>query len=541
MDIPSRLASIFPRPEQIPAAMRIQEPLIQREYLVNGQLEQWTGPMQDVYSPICIQTQNAAEPFFLGQCPRLDGDAALRVLDAAVRAYNNGRGVWPTMSVAERISCVENFVFRMSQKREEVVRLLMWEICKNSGDAAGEFDRTIKYIKDTIDALKELDRNSSRFVIDSGIIAQIRRAPLGTVLCMGPFNYPLNETFTTLIPALIMGNTVLFKPAKCGVLLLRPLLDAFRDSFPPGVINTLYGSGRDITPPLMRSGKVDCLAFIGSTEAADALKLQHPKPHRLRCALGMAAKNPAIVLPDADLDLSAEECSLGALSFNGQRCTGLKIIFVHQSIADEFLAKLCARISALPIGMPWEDGVKLTPLPEDGKAERMAAYVQDAVRHGAKVVNEHGGSANKTVFFPAVVYPVHEPMRLFSEEQFGPVVAVTPFTAISEPVDYIVNSRYGQQASIFGKDPEQIARLVDPLVNQVCRLNLNSQCQRGPDTFPFTGRKDSAEGTLSVSDALRVFSIRTLVAAKLNNTNKGIINGIVHDRRSKFLSDDFLI
>jgi glyceraldehyde-3-phosphate dehydrogenase (NADP+) len=108
-------------------------------------------------------------------------------------------------------------------------------------------------------------------------------------------------------------------------------------------------------------------------------------------------------------------------------------------------------------------------------------------------------------------------------------------------MEAIVQSNYGQQVAIFGTDPEQIARLVDPLVNQVCRVNLNSQCQRGPDRFPFTGRKDSAEGTLSVSDALRVFAIRTLIAAKLNDVNKEIVTRIVRDNKSRFSSTDFIL
>jgi len=105
----------------------------------------------------------------------------------------------------------------------------------------------------------------------------------------------------------------------------------------------------------------------------------------------------------------------------------------------------------------------------------------------------------------------------------------------------VIASPFGQQISLFGRDPGAMARLIDPLVNQVCRVNLNSQCQRGPDAFPFTGRKNSAEGTLSISDALRVFSIRTLVAAKGSGANKALVSGIVRRRRSAFLSTDFIL
>jgi len=358
---------------------------------------------------------------------------------------------------------------------------------------------------------------------------------------MGPFNYPLNETLTTLIPALIMGNSVIVKPPKHGVLLYGPLLQAFRDAFPKGVVNVICGEGRTIIPPLMSSGRIDVLAFIGTSKVADFLKKQHPKPHRLRCVLGLEAKNPAIILRDADLDLAIEECILGTLSFNGQRCTALKIVFVERCIADEFVGRLAGDIGKLKCGMPWEQDVFVTPLPEPGKPDYLAELVEDARRHGADIVNEGGATTCESFFYPALLHPVSEKMRVYSEEQFGPIIPVVSFDDVEEPIHYVVQSNYGQQLSIFGSDPDVIAHLVDPLVNQVCRLNLNSQCQRGPDTFPFTGRKDSAEGTLSVSDALRVFSIRTLVAAKAIDINKAIITKIVRERKSNFLATDFIL
>ena len=136
---------------------------------------------------------------------------------------------------------------------------------------------------------------------------------------------------------------------------------------------------------------------------------------------------------------------------------------------------------------------------------------------------------------------MYKRQQLYRVEQFGPLVPVAVFDDLEEPLDYVVASDYGQQLSIFGRDPKQLAGLIDRLTNQVCRVNLNSQCQRGPDSFPFTGRKDSAEGTLSVSDALRVFSIRTLVAAKGTEANREILSRIVRGRESTFLSTDFIL
>ena len=257
--------------------------------------------------------------------------------------------------------------------------------------------------------------------------------------------------------------------------------------------------------------------------------------------LGLEAKNPAIVLDDADLELATSECLLGTLSFNGQRCTALKIVFVHRRVADAFLEKLGKAVSALPGGMPWEPDVRITPLPEPKKPAFLAQLIEDAARFGGRVVNAGGGSSQHAFFVPAVIYPVSPSARLYREEQFGPIIPVVPFDSIEEPVRYITESDYGQQVAIFGNDPETVARLVDPLSNQVCRINLNSQCQRGPDTYPFTGRKDSAEGTLSVTDALRVFTIRTLVAAKDSEANKAMLTAIVRDHRSAFLSTDYIL
>jgi glyceraldehyde-3-phosphate dehydrogenase (NADP+) len=531
----------FPTATEIPAAHRLPSDLVQTEYLVDGELRRWDGPFGEAFSPVMLQADTGLLPHLLGRFPLLDAETAGTALDAARRAYGQGRGRWPTLSVAERIAHVTDFLGRFRACREEVVRLLMWEVGKSLADSQKEFDRTADYIADTVEALKDLDRDSSRPVIREGVIGQIRRGPLGVVLCMGPFNYPLNETFTTLIPALIMGNTVVFKPPRLGILLYRPLLAAFRDAFPPGVINTVYGEGKTVVGPLMATGHVDVLAFIGSSRAADALKKAHPAPHRLRGVLGMGAKNPAIVLADADLDLTVRECVLGSLSFNGQRCTALKIIFVQRPLLPAFIEAFGRAVEALCAGMPWEEGVFVTPLPEAGKPAYLAELVADAEGLGAKVVNPGGGRICGSFFAPAVVSPVDARMRLYHEEQFGPVVPVVPFDDIEEPIRYVVESSFGQQLSLFGSNPETLAPLIDPLVNQVCRLNLNSQCQRGPDSFPFTGRKGSAEGTLSVSDALRAFSIRTLVAAKEGELNRLLIRRITREGRSKFLSTDFLL
>jgi glyceraldehyde-3-phosphate dehydrogenase (NADP+) len=351
----------------------------------------------------------------------------------------------------------------------------------------------------------------------------------------------LNETFSLLIPAIIMGNTVIFKPAKHGVLLISPLLEAFRTSFPKGVINIVYGRGRDVASPIMKSGKIDILALIGNSKSAIALQDQHPNKNRLRLILGLEAKNPAIILPDADLDLTIQECIMGTLSFNGQRCTALKILYVHESIAAEFNRRFTEKVDALPFGNPWEKDVLLTPLPEKDKPDYIQELIDDATSKGAKVINAKGAKRSDNYIYPAVLFPINKEMRVYHEEQFGPVIPILTFKDIQEPLNDMAESNYGQQVSLFGKDIKTIAPLIDTLVNLVCRVNLNSSCQRGPDVYPFTGRKDSAVGTLSIHDALRSFSIRTFVASKDNAYNNAILQELLNSKESNFINTDYIL
>jgi len=219
--------------EDIPENYRIKAALHQDYYLVDGELRHWDGPMQKVLSPVQMTTGTGSVRKLVGEAPLLSVAAAQESLNVAVAAYDNGRGTWPTMSVGERIRCVARFSTAVQEKRDEIVKLLMWEIGKSLQEAEGECDRALAYIRDTLEALKELDRVSSRFVIQQGIIGQIRRAPLGVVLCMGPYNFPLYETFTTLIPALVMGNTIVLKPPRFGILLFAPLLDGLPGCLSP--------------------------------------------------------------------------------------------------------------------------------------------------------------------------------------------------------------------------------------------------------------------------------------------------------------------
>ncbi len=534
--------NLFPVASDLPQTVKI--PKINGRILIDGQILNSGFPSRTVTSPCSLRSEKDGSLYYpeLGTTPQVPEEIFMQAVDAASRAWAKGRGEWPSARMEDRINAISALRDQILKHRESISRLLMWEIAKTWTDAQAEFDRTITYMNDTIEATKQLDRDCSRIQFVDQIMAQVRRSPLGVTLCMGPFNYPFNETFTTLIPALILGNTIVVKLPRFGQLLWDFLLEPFRDCLPPGVINVVNGVGREIINPAVKSGKIDVLAFIGSSQVANQIKQSHPMPHRFRSILGLDAKNPAVILPDADLDLSVNECVRGTLSFNGQRCTALKMILVHRSVSKSFIEKFAARVDQLTCGLPWDPGVMITPLADRNKPQQLQSYMKEVVDRGGRLCNPtNGGKMLGSLFFPAVLSGVPLDARLAQEEQFGPLVPIVEFDQISEVEDYVLNSQYGMQASVFGREPKSVGHLVDFLSNQVCRINLNSQCQRGPDVFPFTGRKNSAEGTLSVTDALRSFSIRSMVAARQDPVGKQVIQGVLDGDTSRFLTTNIVL
>jgi len=534
-------AKLFGTWKDVPQNLRAES--VQGRVLIAGKILSHGFAYKPVHS-VCPVVDDTGELYFpkLGETPNLSESDFASAVDAAVAAWAKGLGEWPTARMEHRISALSTFRNLMIPQRDAVVRLLMWEIAKPKKDAEAEFDRTVKYLDDTIEAAKQLDRDSSRIHFAGGIMTQIRRAPLGVTLCIGPFNYPLNETFTTLMPALLMGNTVVVKIPRHGQLFWDYLLPAFKESFPAGVINIVNGLGRGIIGPSVQAGKIDVLALIGSSQTANKIKQSHPRPNSFRGVLGLDAKNPGIILPDADLGIAVRECLKGSLSFNGQRCTALKILFVHRSLQKEFLDRFTAEADALKCGLPWHDGVSITPLPTIEKVRSLQALTDAAVSAGARLANPSRGAQNvANLLFPTVLSDVPLAVAITKEEQFGPVVPIVTYDSKDQLEQYLVDSPFGMQASVFGQDPSEVGQFIDLLSNLVCRTNINSQCQRGPDVFPFTGRKASAEGTLSVSDALRCFSIRSMVAANQDESGKAIFRSVLDKDASRFLSTNIVL
>jgi glyceraldehyde-3-phosphate dehydrogenase (NADP+) len=504
----------------------------------------------------------------IGKLPQMSKEQTLTVMEDAEAAWDGGSGLWPQMPFRERLEAIERLIEDLeTNQREKMVQILMWEIGKNRKDAESEFDRTMEFGRQVMQVIRGFNVNDEgeantdyddefggSWKSIGSTMAFVRRAAVGIVLCLGPMNYPLNETYATLIPALLMGNVVLMKVPTVGGLVHLLTMEAFRKSLPKGAMNFVSGRGRDTMPVLMETGKVDALAFIGGSSAADSLIRQHPYPHRLKIFLQLEAKNMGIFLPDMfqkgsgkdeELSKAVDQSVLGALSFNGQRCTSLKLFFIPKGYGTEFSKLMAERIDNMHVGLPWQswghvgdhsDGKPIyshfTPLPNKKRTDLMKRLIDDAVSKGAEIVNKKGGQiiggAESTLMVPAVLYPVTPDMDIYYEEQFGPIVPITEYETLDTVLTYGQKGVYGQQVSIFLSEEEtnSAAKLLDRFSTVFGKININSQCARSPDTLPFSGRRSSAMGVMSVKDALREFSIPTVVAYKDSDINTRIVQEI---------------
>lgn len=520
------LVALYPQLAEIPPSASIEPSEHAATWLVGGEIRVHKGKTREVWSRIATRAGATLTPTLLGSEALLGAEDAAEAVSVAMQAWKHGEGEWPSARLDVRVSATLAFAEAVERKTEEIAKRLMWEIGKPLASARDEVTRSVDYIRSTVAELGDL--RAVDLTVQRGEAggkahyARTHRRPLGIVLCVAPFNYPINEFLTTVIPALLMGNVVIAKTPRFGVLANTVLFEAFRDCFPAGTVAVLPGDGRTVLPALMGAGEPDgagnldgvvrALAFIGSEGAANAILRAHPVPITLHKILGLGAKNAAVVLPDADLEAASQALVKGSLGFNGQRCTAEKIVFVHRQVFEEFLAKVVSRVDKLELGMPWTHGVGATPLPEEHKLEAMRALLDDALAHGAAVRNVGGGKGLFSLMRPAVVAEVKGSMRLFHEEQFGPILPIAAFDDPAEVLEWQRRSPFGQQAAVWGT-PETARALVRRFSRFVSRVNLNDVCQRGPDVFGFSATDKSGFGTLSLREALLAFSRPVLLQA----------------------------
>ena len=495
---------------EVPREFRFEEQHV-REILIGGRVA-WSGDTIPALSPVPLRRQDGAASFaLLGSTPACGEVEARIALEAANEAWDAGDGPWPAMSLEERANVLYIFLDLLRPLRERIAQHIMWGVGKAYAEALNEFDRTLEYAADTIAAGMSLQQRMRGDVSLQNVTGYAELLPIGIALCVGPYNYPFYETLTNVIPALLTGNTVIIKSPPRGELLYGALLAIFDGLFPPGTVNMLFGESSEVLPALMRSGRVDVFAFIGTSRVADSLIAQHPYPHRLHCILGLEAKNAAIVLPDAPLELTVAEISKGALAFNGQRCAAIKLILAHAEVEERLLHALHEAIADMQPSMPWTNP-RLTPVISGEHADYLDELLEDALYHDAVLVNAERPDRAMTLYPPALLSNTTADMRIVQEEQFGPIIPVLRVEEVDEALDLVKHARFGQQLSVFTSSADALHAITRRAVRYVGRININGKCQRGPDHFPFTGRKDSALATVSIEDALFRFSIATVTA-----------------------------
>ncbi len=333
-------------------------------------------------------------------------------------------------------------------------------------------------------------------------IAIVRREPVGLVLAISPFNYPINLAGSKIAPALISGNVVALKPPTQGSISGLLLAEAFAEAgLPAGVFNTITGRGSVIGDYIVEHEAVNYINFTGSTPVGEHIgRLAGMRPIMLE----LGGKDSAIILEDADLDLAAKNIVAGAYGYSGQRCTAVKRVLVMDSIADKLVEKVSALVKNLTVGMP-EDNADITPLIDTKAADYVEGLIKDAQDKGATEVISFKREGN--LISPVLFDNVTTDMRLAWEEPFGPVLPFIRVNSVEEAIEISNKSEYGLQASVFTNNFPLAFKIAEQL--EVGTVHINNKTQRGTDNFPFLGAKKSGAGTQGVK-----YSIEAMTTVK---------------------------
>ncbi len=421
------------------------------------------------------------------------------IVSAAMSAAHLSFKNWSVTTFEFRKNLLLKFKELVLANIDELSQILVNEISKSYNDSKTEIIRTMEYLDETIFQYEKLQNNP--MIIDENIhkikgkTGKFIREPLGVVLAISPFNYPFNLLLAKLVPALISGNTVVYKPATQGSIIGARISQLFNDAgFPDGVINCVVGKGSKIGDLLISHKYVNIISFTGSARVGNHIS---DVCHKIPLVLEMGGKDPAIILDDADLELAANEIVKGGLSYNGQRCTAIKRVFVTPKNHSKLIKLVVDKVKNLTIGDPFENTF-ITPLISNSSANYVMELVNDALAKGAVSCLELKRKDN--LLWPMIIDNVTIDMKLAWEEPFGPVIPFIEFNTIEEVIEYSNNSEYGLQASIFTNNIELAESIALKL--ECGTVNINRSSSRGPDIFPFSGVKNSGFGTQGILDAI---------------------------------------
>ncbi|HEV0711510.1 TPA: NADP-dependent glyceraldehyde-3-phosphate dehydrogenase [Streptococcus pneumoniae] len=458
--------------------------------LVNGK---WKSSEQEItiYSPI-----NQEE---LGTVPAMTQTEA----DEAMQAARAALPAWRALSAIERAAYLHKTAAILERDKEKIGTILAKEVAKGIKAAIGEVVRTADLIRY---AAEEGLRITGQAMEGGGFeaasknkLAVVRREPVGIVLAIAPFNYPVNLSASKIAPALIAGNVVMFKPPTQGSISGLLLAKAFEEAgIPAGVFNTITGRGSEIGDYIIEHKEVNFINFTGSTPIGERIgRLAGMRPIMLE----LSGKDAALVLEDADLEHAAKQIVAGAFSYSGQRCTAIKRVIVLESVADKLATLLQEEVSKLTVGDPF-DNADITPVIDNASADFIWGLIEDAQEKEAQALTPIKREGN--LLWPVLFDQVTKDMKVAWEEPFGPVLPIIRVASVEEAIAFANESEFGLQSSVFTNDFKKAFEIAEKL--EVGTVHINNKTQRGPDNFPFLGVKGSGAGVQGIKYSIEAMT-----------------------------------
>lgn len=458
--------------------------------LVNGE---WKSSEKEItiYSPI-----NQEE---LGTVPAM----SQAEVDEAMQAARAALPAWRALSAVERAAYLHKTAAILERDKEEIGTILAKEVAKGIKAAIGEVVRTADLIRY---AAEEGLRITGQAMEGGGFeaasknkLAVVRREPVGVVLAIAPFNYPVNLSGSKIAPALIAGNVVMFKPPTQGSISGLLLAKAFEEAgIPAGVFNTITGRGSEIGDYIIEHKEVNFINFTGSTPIGERIgRLAGMRPIMLE----LGGKDAALVLEDADLEHAAKQIVAGAFSYSGQRCTAIKRVIVLESVADKLVTLLQAEVAKLTVGDPF-DNADITPVIDNASADFIWGLIEDAQEKGAQALTPIKRESN--LLWPVLFDQVTKDMKVAWEEPFGPVLPIIRVANVEEAIAFANESEFGLQSSVFTNDFKKAFEIAEKL--EVGTVHINNKTQRGPDNFPFLGVKGSGAGVQGIKYSIEAMT-----------------------------------
>ena len=434
-----------------------------------------------------------------------------QIADMAIEAANDAKSALTEMSAFKISNKLFNVVDKLREKRQEFAELLTLEVGKPINESLVEVDRSIETLKLAAEEAKRIYGES--VPLDAGLngkgfFAFTQRMPLGVVVAIAPFNYPLNLTIHKIAPAIACKNTVIVKPPSEAPLTVMKFCELLNEEFPDGVVNVVTGYGSEVGDYLVTSADVDKVSFTGSVPTGLMIS---QKAGMKKVTLELGGNDPMIVLKDADIDKAIKGVINGAFLNAGQVCMGVKRIIIDESIADEFVQKLVVATEKLVMGNPQDTKTTLGTLISKKAAMQVEQAVNDAVEKGAKILT--GGNREDAFYEATVIDNVTRDMDLVQNETFGPIAPIIRVKNLDEAIKIANDTEYGLQAGVFTNDYYAAMRCANEI--EAGTVFVNKQSTFRTDNMPFGGFKNSGIGKEGVKYAFDEMTKTKLIGLNL--------------------------